>query len=274
MVDITKIKLGKKPPKIDPRTLKLSKYTTGLPTPPASMNWTQGLMEWGMMLNGPNTYGNGVPADGLGDCTSAAVAHGVQVATLNHTPIGIITPSDWMVLELYENSCGYILGNENTDQGGVIVDVLNYTRQNRPWLHRKKYKRPFQLYAYADTNPGDIVHVKQAIQYFGTVNIGLQLPISAQSQVGGVWDVVGNPKIDPNSQPGSWGGHSVIVCSYDETTLTCITWGMLQKISYSFWNYYTDESHALLFYPWIEKFSVESTNILTQLEADLQAVTN
>ena len=52
MIDYGEIKLGKKEAKIDPRTLKLSKYfAPELPPPPASVNWFGSRTNWGMFLN-------------------------------------------------------------------------------------------------------------------------------------------------------------------------------------------------------------------------------
>jgi hypothetical protein len=260
------LKLGKKPPRIDPRTLSFAKYAPLLPPPPTAVSWTKNVTSWGMMLN-----------DQLGDCTCSAVGHGIQVATLNSGG-SEVTPPDQLILNLYEKSCGYVLGNPNTDNGGVIIDVLNYTRYHGLGKRRNKTgrKAASKLYAYADPAVGDITHVKQAIFTFGIVDIGLNLPITAQTQNqnGQVWDVVGNPNTDPNSFPNSWGGHSVVVCTYDEETVTCITWGMLQKMTWRFWNCYVDESHALLFHAWVEQFGTRFPAALTQLEADLAAVTN
>jgi hypothetical protein len=256
-------KLGKKPPKIDPRTLKLSRYA--LPAPPESCNWYKGVTSWGQMLN-----------DTLGNCTCAAAGHGVQVATLN-SPDNEVTPPDSTIEELYEKSCGYVPGQPNTDQGGVIIDVLNYVRQNEPWTEKGRpdhRHHPYELFAYADPNPDDVTHVKQAIATFGMVDIGLNLPLTAQSQTGTLWDVVGNPQTDPNSQPGSWGGHSVICAAYDAKTITCITWGALQPMSWAFWNTYVDESHALLFRAWVQQFGTDYPEMLAQLETDLGEVTN
>lgn len=254
------MKLGKKAPKVDSRTLKLAKYTAALPPPAPSCDWTKGVQNWGGMLN-----------DNLGDCTCAAIGHGIQVTSLNGD--GEMTPPDSYVLSLYEKSCGYNPNDPSTDQGGVIIDVLNFVRSHKIGDHVPGHTHKFQLYAYADTNPKDVAHIKQAIQIFGVVDIGLALPNSAQSQVGKVWDVVGNPNTDANSQPGSWGGHSVIVCAYDETTLTCITWGALQKMTWKFWETYVDESHALLFHAWVEKFGAQFPEMKAQLEQDLALVT-
>jgi hypothetical protein len=243
MFDHTKAKLGKKAPKIDSRTLRLAKYLTAVPPPPASCDWTKGVTEWGMMLN-----------DALGDCTCAAIGHGIQVANLNGDVE--VTPQDAVILALYEGACGYVPSDPSTDQGGVIVDVLNFARKwHAGTEHAHHHQRKFRLLAYADPDPGDVEHVKQAVALFGTVDIGLQLPITAQNQVGGVWDVVGNPQTDPNSQPGSWGGHSVIVCAYDADGLTCITWGQNQRMTWKFWSAYVDESHAVLFHSWLNRFN-------------------
>jgi hypothetical protein len=264
MLDITKIKLGKLAAKHDPRSLQMAKYTSTLPAPPPSLDWTKGVTEWGMMLN-----------DSLGDCTCAAIGHGAQVVTLN-VPIGEVTPPDILILNLYEHACGYVPGNPNTDQGGVILDVLNYVQKNALGRRRRVgggHHKKFPLLAFTEVNYKDKVQVEQAIQCFAVVDIGLQLPITAQAQVGKVWEVVGNPIADPNSQPGSWGGHSVIVPKYDVDGPTCITWGQLQKMTWGFWNTYVDESYALFYRFWLDQFGGQYSEMLSQLEADLKTIT-
>jgi hypothetical protein len=256
------LKLGKQAPKIDNRTLRLARYLAALPLPPPSCNWAKGVQSWGMMGN-----------DQLGDCTCAAVGHGIQVTSLN-SPEGEITPPDPLILSLYENSCGYVPGDPSTDQGGFIIDVLNYVRKHSLGNEKQHHHRKFKLYAYADPDPGNRTHIMQAVATFGVVDIGLGLPVTAQSQVGSLWDVVGNPQTDPNSQPGSWGGHSVVIAGYTPETLTCITWGTLQEMSWNFWATYVDEAHALLYHAWLEQFGAQFPEALAQLEADLLQVEN
>jgi hypothetical protein len=257
MFDPNTVKLGKLAPAIDHRTLKLERYIAGLPAPPPSANWYSGITEWGMMLNAT-----------LGDCTCAAYGHGAQVVTLN-TPTGLVTPPDILIENLYEKACGYVPGDPSTDQGGVILNVLNQCRQNglghkRPPHH--PHKKKFPLYAYAAIKPSDIAHVKWAIELFGVIDIGLQLPISAQSQE--VWDVVEGP----NGVPGSWGGHSVVISSYDSSGLTCITWGQLQKMTWAFWAEYVDEAYALFYTIWMERMQTNFPSGLAMLEQDLKEV--
>lgn len=255
-MDITKLKLGKKPAKKDPRDLLLADYLTPTPSPvPPSCDWYGGRTQFGAMLN-----------DQLGDCTCAAVGHGLQVATLN-TPDPEITPVDDAILGLYEKACGYVPGDPSSDQGGDINTVLNSVRttglgKKEPGGHLRHH---MVLHAYASINYRNINAVKQAIALFGVVDLGIELPISAQAQVGGVWDVTSGP----NAQAGSWGGHSVVVSAYDANGVTCITWGALQRITWKFWDAYVDEAFSLFFNPWKnhEALQVEA------FDQALQAVT-
>jgi len=229
--DHSKMKLGKKPRHYDRRTLRLAKYLTPqLPPPPPSVTNSGSVTSWGMMLNGPNTYGQGIPSVGLGDCTIAGVAHAVQVWTLMKGQE--VTVPDSTVLHYYEQWDGYNPSNPKSDDGGDELNVL------KDWRKQGFSGNPLQ--AFADPDPQDELHVKQAIMLFGGLYIGLQLPISAQTQ--DVWDVASGP----NGQPGSWGGHAVFVPDYDPQTLTCITWGQLKKMTWAFFGTYCDEAHALL----------------------------
>lgn len=246
------LKLGKGCARKDVRRLQLIDFLDKA-APPVASDWYGDQAAWGEMLN-----------DTLGDCTIAAPGHGIQVVTRN-TPDGEVTPPDSAIEDTYEKACGYVPGDPSTDQGGDIPTVLNYIRKNGLAGHK--------LYAYADPNPNDIAHVKQAIAEFGVVDIGLQLPLSAQSQVGALWDIVGDPTKDPNSLPGSWGGHSVICGKYDASTISCITWGGVQPMTWRFFLTYVDEVHALLFRAWMERFGAQSAVNLPKMEAALQLVT-
>jgi hypothetical protein len=236
------MKLGKKARRYDRRTLRLARYfTAALPAPPPAVTNSQGLTDWGMMLN-----------DTLGDCTIAGVGHAIQVWTLAQG--NEVTVPDPTVLQYYEQWDGYNPNDPNSDQGGVELDVLN------DWRQQGFASQP--LLAFADPDPQDSLHVQQAIYLFGGLYIGLQLPISAQTQ--DVWDV----DTSPNGQPGSWGGHCVFVPDYDADTLTCITWGQLKKMTWGFWGTYCDEAHALLSPNWQPPAGFD----MATLQADLAQV--
>jgi hypothetical protein len=241
------MKLGKKPARHDARTLKLAHYLTPSPPPaPASLDNTFGITAFGMMLN-----------DTLGDCTCAGYGHAEQTWTKSGGTEW--TATDDQVLALYEGACGYVNGDPSTDNGGDELTVLNYIRQNG--LGDRK-----TLDAYADPEPSNIEQIKQAMYLFGGVYIGIQLPISAQSQVGSLWQLSTDPVANV---AGSWGGHAVWCLAYTPSTITCVTWGGLQLMSWDFWSAYTDESHALLSSDWTPPGGFN----MAQLQTDLAIIT-
>lgn len=245
MANHSKMKLGRKAIKTDSRTLKLARYfASSLPAPPASRDWTKGITEWGMMLN-----------DKLGDCTIAGIAHAIQVWSANNGKE--ITISDAQVLNYYEKWDGYVKGKPSTDRGGVELDVLNNWQKSNFNKHK--------LIAFADPAYSNLNQIRQAINLFGGVYIGLSLPVTAQSQ--DVWSVVTSG--GDNAKPGSWGGHAVFVPKYDAKTFTCITWGGLKTMTVGFWKKYVDESHALLSQDWISKQGAPSGFKLAELKDDL-----
>lgn len=247
MTDHSLMKLGKLPPVADSRRLQLARFLpSSLPAPPDHIDQTGGFTKWGMLAN-----------DRLGDCTIAGIAHAAQLYT--HRGWGDITVTDEEVIKYYSKWCGYNPADPNSDQGGVEPDVLNQ------W--RKEGFNGHKLLAYADPLPQNINHVKQAIAVFGVIYIGLALPISAQNQ--SVWDAVGGL----DGEPGSWGGHCVIVPKYQlvkgHTNLTCITWGEEKVMTEAFWRKYCDEAHVLFHNGWYPK-SFDRAG----LDAALQAVSS
>jgi hypothetical protein len=239
------MKLGRKAVITDSRTLKLAKYiSTTLPAPPPARDWTKGIANWGMMLN-----------DKLGCCTIAAVAHAVQVFSANTA--SEVTVPDAQVLQYYEQWDGYKPSEPNTDSGGVELNVLTNWQKSAFGVHK--------LIAYADPAYTNLEQIRQAINLFGGVYIGVSLPITAQTQT--VWDVV--PNGGESAKPGSWGGHAVFVPKYDADGFTCITWGELKTMTVAFWNAYVDEAHALLSHDWLAKKGSPSGFKLAELKTDL-----
>jgi hypothetical protein len=248
-------KLGKKPAKIDARTLKLSKYLTPtLPPPPQWVEWKDKVnVPWGVMLN-----------DTLGDCTCAACGHLVIDWTANASTAVVLPDSD--ILSLYEGSCGYVPGDPSTDNGGFCLDVLNYWRTNGIGAGGHN------IAAYASLDIFNTEQVRQAIALFGGIYVGIGLPLSAESEVGGLWRCSA-------STPGdawSWGGHCIPVIGYETRNdikggiYTCVTWGGLQRMTHNFLQQYCDESYAILTTDWIEADRLAPPGFdLATLQADL-----
>jgi hypothetical protein len=244
-------KLGRKAVKTDTRTLRLERYfTAALPAPPAARNWSNGVINWGMLLN-----------DTLGDCTIAGVGHAVQAFSVNTGREAVV--GDAEVLSYYEAWDGYRPADPNSDQGGICLDVLTSWRKYEFCGHR--------LLAFATVLPANAQHVQQAINLFGGAYIGLNVPafIMADSpDIPELWDVAAE-------DGGIAGGHCVFVVGYDAETVTFVSWGSLYRMTWAFWDKYVDEAYALISPDWIgTKGDAPNGFALAALESDLVEVTN
>ena len=214
------------------------------------MNWYKGTTSWGMMAN-----------NALGCCTISSKGHDLQVASLNTT--GEITMTDQQVIDYYSLWDGYVPSDPSTDQGGEILTVLQDWHRVRMIGHR--------LFAYTSIDPADQAHVSKAVELFGVTDLGLQLPISAQSQVGKLWDV----DTGSDGQPGSWGGHDVTCGAYNEIGPIFITWGALQQATWRFLATYSDELYSLILGMTLANKPTGFTGFsLAQLIADQASVAN
>lgn len=245
--------LGKKTPRYDVRTLHLARYLTpALPPPPNQCDWTSKMsFPCGEMLN-----------DQLGDCTCAAAGHAIQLWTANSR--AEITVPDSAILSAYEAVSGYVPGNPSSDQGAVELDVLKYWRTTGIGGHK--------LDAFADVSMAALDDRKQTVALFGCAYIGLALPLTAQNQIGKIWDVT-DPSLSGDAAPGSWGDHAVIVVAYTPDGWLVITWGQLQFVTERFMLAYCDEWHAPLSLDWLNKSGVASSGIaLPLLTRDLGVI--
>lgn len=248
-------KLGRNPKKIVPGHLKLATYLKpSLPAPPPHVNWIWGLTDFGLMLN-----------DNEGDCTCACAGHMIEIWTHDDTGKEIIVP-DSAVQAAYvavtgQEGAAYDPATGANDNGCAISDVLAYWQQTGIGGHK--------LQAYLSVDPSNKDHVKQAIQLFGGLDIGVNLPLTAKNQVGGVWTV---ESATDDDVPGSWGGHCVNLCTFDQYGLTCITWGATQRMTWQWFFTYCDEAWALLSPDWFAAGEAPLGLDLAQLLIDLKQV--
>lgn len=256
-------KLGRKPTHFNSHHLRsfmvLQKHLNILPPPPANSSdyikavnaVTNG--NWGM--DGNDLYG---------DCTCADVSHQLMLWTAN---VGtILIPTAAQTLALYSAATGFDPTKPSTDQGAEIAAICDYVEKNGHLGHK--------LTAYAPIDPTNISHVMWAIQMFGTVKIGVDLPDSAETQFDNneIWDVV----------PGatSVGGHDVCLCRYHtvngELLFDCVTWGKTQTLTLNFFKAYCNEVIAPLSPDWISASgqapSCFNVNFLQQELMDLKAI--
>lgn len=250
-MDHSMMKLGRKAVKRDTRTLKFANYVERgvLPPAPDHIDYMGATQNFGMYMN-----------DQLGCCTIAGALHLTQFWSLMvHGTIPIVP--DAIVTQYYSKWDGYVPGDNSTDNGGVELDVLT------DW--KAQTLNGIELAAFVSVDYTDRDEVQQALWLFGGLYIGVELPVSAQSQV--VWDAVGGH----DGKPGSWGGHCVAVGRGDRHgNLTCVTWGAPKDMTQAFWDKYVDECYALLSPAWIAAQGGTAPNgfNMEQLTADLACI--
>lgn len=244
-------KLGKLAPKYNPKTLKFTKYLSpAIPSPPEKVyrEYKIADADWGM-------FGN----DTVGDCTCAAIAHMLMLFTAHTGKIVVPTLDD--VIKLYTAVSGYIPGDDSTDNGTAITDVLNYWQTFGLAGHK--------ILGWAQINNGSTLRRAQGVWLFGALDVGVQLPDSAEDQFaqGKDFEIVPKAKIV--------GGHSIIQPGYGHLGDDFVTWGKgYQKASRQWTNRYMDEAYIVITEDWINEASGLAPNgfNIDELRADLKAI--
>lgn len=253
---LTKYKLGKKPPVIDGRDLKLSRYFTPLlPPPPLECNWQTRISKWPMLAN-----------DRYGDCAIVSHAHQLLMqTTLTDGVAKAYQPSLPEVIKAYSAISGFDPRTGANDNGCVMLDCLKYFR-NVGLAGRK-------IAGYARVNIHDNQTLMQAIYLFGGVYVGLSLPLAAQQMK--LWKA---PVAPANRvgiyAPGSWGGHSVGVFGYNaDGHFFFPTWSKVQECTLVFKEAYMDEGFVIITQDWLDDKGKSPSGLdINALNADLQSV--
>ena len=242
-------KLGKLPVRTDVRTLSLARYVdpAKLPSPPDAFDETTRVHDWPMYAN-----------DRIGDCTIAAAGHMIEAWTAAGQGKPVEVPETG-VLAAFDQVKQ--VDPATGEAGAVVLDVLQLWRASGIAGHR--------IGAYARVSVHDHELVRSGAWLFGGLYLGLQMPLSAQSQQ--TWDWPGS--LTGPAAPGSWGGHAVDVVRYDAKTLTAVTWGRLQELTWAFLDRYCDEAYCILSADFLAGDRAPNGFDLEALKADLALVT-
>lgn len=253
--DPAKVRLGRAPARHDARTLRLAKYIKDMPTAPAAIDWGSKVQRWGVLGN-----------DRLGDCTAAGILHMIQLWQSHFDNFPPFMDQD--AIDLYSQTCGYVPGHPETDMGGIELDIL------KQW--RKQPIKGVQLLAFAAVDPTNWEQVKLAHWLFGSLYMGVNLPLSAQEEK--LW-------AKTTDAPGGWGGHCMVtsayadkkgICSFfNSSKLTAVTWGITQNMTPRWVAKYCDELWAPITTAWLGQAGVAPNGFnLAQLRADVAAISN
>ena len=212
-IDHRLVKLGRLPYRHDRRNLQLVKYLPrALPAAPDAYDWLSKASPFGPMGN-----------LSVGDCTCAGAGHLIQMWTANQGRKTVLPDAD--ILAVYSKLSGYVPGNPSTDNGAAIQDVLNYWRTRGVAGHK--------CLAFAQVNPLNRTEFCQAVDLFGSVDMGSEIPQSAVDQfdAGQPWDVVAN-------DGGIVGGHSYECVGYNSTGPLYVTWGKVVQATWAWHDKY------------------------------------
>jgi hypothetical protein len=233
------MKLGKLPPRVDPRTFQLSKYIKALPPPPDNCGYVDKIHNWQMLGN-----------DVYGDCVEAAAGHcEMQWTAYSGIPF---TPTTQHILDDYSAITGFNQNDPSTDNGTVPLDMLKY------WRNTGIASRKIASFMAVDWKNHS--EVKQAIELFGNILVGIRLPFTAQTPVNGdnglpCWSL--QDMQSPNSLPGSWGGHMIPIVGYGidakgNKGMMGVTWGGTIDVTWGFGDTYYEEAWVVLSQDWID----------------------
>ena len=225
-------KLGRKPRSFNHRIPHMSAMlgAMDLPPPPASVDWSRGITNFGMMLN-----------DQLGDCTCAAIYHARQIWTAN--TLTETTESDDIVLSLYEAVSGYTPNDPNSDNGANEQEVLTYLLNvGAPLANNQRDK----IVAFVEVDPRNIDDVKRTINECGVAYIGFDVPsiLMSSADVPALWQV-------DHNNTATDGGHAIVLIGYDSVGPYLISWGQKYQMTWEFFSMFTDEVYAIADNSWI-----------------------
>lgn len=217
---------GRKPNSGKPRVMLASPDLPAAYSPPATLDRYSAVLAalWGMDGN-----------DDVGDCTIADGDHETKCAqAAAGNPVVQSTRDE--VLAIYSAITGYNPADPSTDQGAEMQDVRSYWQKTGFRLGGQVH----QILLFAEL----ALHtdlVKWALDQFGAVGIGVNLPNSAMDQfnAGQPWDVVPD-------DGGIDGGHAVALVGYDTSFWYVLTWGQVQKVTPAWFAKYVEEAWTVL----------------------------
>ena len=251
-------KKGKLPPKLHPKTLRLSKYLAAgmLPSPA-----TKVYREYKVPVDAKQMFGN----DTVGDCTFAAIANLIVLATC-HTGT-VVIPTVEQVLAVYSAVTGYDPsqnqpdGSNPTDNGAAMTDILAYMQKVGMAGHK--------ILGWASINFMNRTYRNLGVDLFAATYVGVNLPQSAEDQfdAGQNFELVsGSPIV---------GGHAILHAGYGALGDDYVTWAKWdQKASLGWSAKYVEEEYVVITEDWINQVTQKTPGglDLATLEADLKLV--
>jgi len=174
-----------------------------------------------------------------------------------------VTIAQSSVIQAYSAVSGYDPETGANDNGAQMQDVCAYWKQTGVGGHK--------IAGYAAFgDPTDLTLMRQVLNTFGTVYLGINCPYSALDQfdAGQPWSYVSGSPID--------GGHAIPlqqVVTAQIGIYHVVTWGRLQRATISFMEHYVEEAWCVVSQDWIDANGTTIEGLdLTRLLSDMQYV--
>ena len=245
------LKLGKRAPRANRRTLRLADYLpVTLVVPEVREGWELFVPDsiWAASM-----LGN----DEVGDCVIAMILHYIMLATAaSGKPV---TFTKQQALDLYTAITGYNPADPSTDQGTVITDALEYWQTKGVYGHFIK--------GWASFDYTDQTKLNYAIDIFGAALCGIQVTDGMMDQftAGQAWNAPYSGPVD--------GGHGIPLPGFGREGRTCITWGKRQEMDLGFIAANGDEAYVVITDDFLDAAQKTPLGIdIAALQADLQGL--
>ena len=216
------LKLGKLPPVLDKRTIKVrSLFLKELPPLPAHFdNHDQYDIDDNFMFAN-NEHGC---------CVISARGHQTLVLEAYEQGEQIEITDEEIKKEYFEQTGG-------ADNGLVLLWSIRDWKNDGWIINGDQYT----IYAFASVDWKDHEEVKQCIHLLGGVNAGMNVYQADHDQflAGEDWHLTDN---DGELK----GGHGIYAFAYDSTGVWIMTWGKAIKATWAFWNARIDECYGVV----------------------------
>ncbi len=219
-----------------------------LKPPPLQANWSKSTV-YGMHLN-----------DRLGSCGPASAANATQDFTSWTQPAPTLI-DDRELLAIYEAVGKYNPRNPASDQGVILKDLFEY------WKDRGI--GGYKIIDYFSVDPQNMVNQSWAIDIFGGLIYGVNLPKSALDAMdtGGsshTWDYVPQSQIE--------GGHAIWCNGYDPQGRKIRSWTELVDMTGAFIQHEAEEVWGIIHPAWFDPKTGLCPNGLSLQSALVDAV--
>lgn len=234
-------KLGKKAPKRLMSTPSLGDFlpkATSWPAVPPQ-GW-----EFAVPASALNILGN----DQWGDCAEAGLLHLLQAQSYNAgRPLN---PTYDDAIRLYSAVTGFDpnagpSGNNPTDQGSALVDVLTYAQKTGVTIGNQVHK----IAGFASLDITSMAQCRYAAYLFGGRYIGINCPAKCQQDTTN-WNFGPGLPID--------GGHCIVQLGEGADGGQTDSWAIIIPTSNEFYLSYQDESYVIWTDDWIDQQSGKS----------------